>query len=529
MLTVPTSLQTRYHGWLRSKALPTNVHGFFLKWLRYYLDFCQKYRMPEAEEGSLAGFLDKLREKKQTKAQQEQASQAITLYYELMQARGGGNEVRSSQEVASSAKAPGPPVSETVSTVKGPGASPLSAGAARNAASNSRNIRRPREGPTEAYPPPVSHSLEVRSPARALRSTLQAAGPSNPSSARPAPEAPAEASHSRISTARAVSASTGISWKDEYTRLSDAIQVRHYSTKTLKAYTQWVRHFQTFTGSQDPKLLSADQVKAFLTHLAVTRKVSASTQNQAFNALLFFYRHVLNKEFGKVEGVVRAKRRPYIPVVLSREEIDGILKQLEAPYALVVKLLYGCGLRLFECLGLRVQSLNFDAGILTVHDGKGQKDRAVPLPQTLLPELRAHLDGLRALHERDLKRSYAGVFLVNALEKKYPKAAKEFIWQWLFPAIHLTFVPTEGKYRRYHLHETQVQKAIKEAVGKARICKRASAHTFRHSFPSHLLQANYDIRTIQELLGHSDVRTTMIYTHTVKSVTLKEAKSPLDL
>jgi integron integrase len=500
-----------------------------MKWLRYYLDFCQKYRKPEAEEGTLASFLDKLREKKQTKAQQEQASQAITLYYELIQARGGGNEVRSSQEVASPAKAPGPPASETVSTVESPDASPQSAATGSKAASISRSPGLPREDHTEPNPPAASHSREVRSPARALRTTSQVPDPSELSSARPAHKAPAEATHFRISTARAASTSTGISWKDEYTRLSDAIQVRHYSNKTLKSYTQWARHFQTFTRSQDPKLLSADQVKAFLTHLAVARKVSASTQNQAFNALLFFYRHILNKEFGKVEGVVRAKRRPYIPVVLSREEIDEILKQLEAPYALVVKLLYGCGLRLFECLGLRVQCLNFNAGILTVHDGKGQKDRTVPLPQTLVPELRAHLEGLKALHQRDLDRKYAGVFLVNALEKKYPKATKEFIWQWLFPAIHLTFVPAEGKYRRYHLHETQVQKAIKEAVEKARICKRASAHTFRHSFASHLLQANYDIHTIQELLGHSDVRTTMIYTHTVKSVTIKEAKSPLDL
>jgi site-specific recombinase XerD len=173
--------------------------------------------------------------------------------------------------------------------------------------------------------------------------------------------------------------------------------------------------------------------------------------------------------------------------------------------------------------------MNFDAGILTIHDGKGQKDRTVPLPQTILAELRAHLESLKDLHQWDMNRGYAGVFLVNALEKKYKNAAKEFIWQWFFPAKQLTHVPTTGEYRRYYLHETHVQKAIKEAVGKARICKRASAHTFRHSFASHLLQANYDIRTIQELLGHSDIRTTMIYTHTVKSVTIKEAQSPLDL
>jgi integrase len=175
--------------------------------------------------------------------------------------------------------------------------------------------------------------------------------------------------------------------------------------------------------------LSTQDVKEFLTHLAVNKKVSASTQNQAFNALLFFHRHVLKKEFGKVDGVVRAKRKPYIPVVLSREEIEAVLKHLAPPFDLVVKLLYGCGLRLFECLHLRVQCFNFDAEVLTVHDGKGQKDRTVPLPRTLLPELRTHLESLKDLHQRDLDRDYAGVLLVTALEKKYPNAAKGFIWR----------------------------------------------------------------------------------------------------
>ena len=198
------------------------------------------------------------------------------------------------------------------------------------------------------------------------------------------------------------------------------------------------------------------------------------------------------------------------------------------PYDLVVKLLYGCGLRVSECLQLRVQCFNVAAGVFTIHDGKGGKDRTVPLPDTILPELRAQLESLKDLHQRDLERNYAGVFLVNALESKYTHAAKEFIWQWFFPAQQLTYVQKTEEYRRYHVHQTHVQKAMKDAVGKARLYKRASAHTFRHSFASPLLQANDDIRTIQELLGHSDVRTTMIYTHTVKSVTIKEAKSPLD-
>ncbi len=314
----------------------------------------------------------------------------------------------------------------------------------------------------------------------------------------------------------------------EYEKLSNEIQVRHYSPKTLKTYTLWIKKFQAFTRSKSAGLLSIEDVKLFLTDLAVKHHVAASTQNQAFNAVLFFFRHVLQKEFGKIDGVVRAKRKPYIPVVLSREEITAILLLLSPPFDLVVKLLYGCGLRLFECLQLRVHCFNFDAGLLTVHDGKGKKDRSVPLPVTILPELKAHLESLKVLHRKDMDRKYSGVFLVNLLEKKYKRAARQFAWQWFFPARQLTYVQDSGEYRRYYLHESLVQKAIKSAVDRAQICKRASAHTFRHSFASHLLQANYDIRTIQELLGHSDVRTTMIYTHTVQSVTKKAARSPLD-
>lgn len=471
MRAVPPAFAGKYVAHLKQRTVPETVHPFYLKWLRYYLDFCEKYQFSHAQVSSLPHFLRKLQEKKQSPVQQHQARHAIMMYYELFQSPEPKIPVRACSQAI----------------------------AAGNRSDNSPTNRKGAlEEPSGTIPvKPASHVVPVT--------------PTCPDASPPA-----------------TSVKHGASWKAEYDALANEIKVRHYSPKTLKTYKHWVREYQTFTCSQDPRELTTEHVKRFLTSLAVRHKVAASTQNQAFNALLFFHRHVLKKEFGKVEGVVRAKRKPYIPVVLSRDEIEAILKHLSAPYALVVKLLYGCGLRLFECLHLRIHCFNFDAEVLTVHDGKGGKDRTVPLPKTILPELQAHLEALKELHQRDLDRGYAGVFLVNALERKYPNAAKDFIWQWFFPAVQLTRVSSTGDLRRYYLHETHVQKAIKEAVGKARICKRASAHTFRHSFASHLLQANYDIRTIQELLGHSDVRTTMIYTHTVKSVTIKESKSPLD-
>jgi len=318
------------------------------------------------------------------------------------------------------------------------------------------------------------------------------------------------------------------SWAKIYSDLDTEIKLRHYSNKTYKAYASWARQFHRFTDNKEPEMLTIDDVKSFLTYLAVDRKVSSSTQNQAFNSLLFLFRNILKEDYKGFDGVVRAKQRKYIPVVLSREETDNILEHLAYPYDLIVKLLYGCGLRLFECLQLRINHLNFDAMILTVHDGKGQKDRTVPIPEAVLYELKNQIDKVHNLHQKDIDSGYDGTFLFNALEKKYPNASKEFIWQWLFPAKSITIVPGMDEQKRYHLHPSHVQKAILKVVYKAKITKRATAHTFRHSFASHLLQVNYDIRTIQELLGHSDLRTTMIYTHTVKSTTIKNCKSPLD-
>ena len=460
MLKIPDSLKEQFNSALTKKKVARADRGHYLKWLRYYLDFCDKYGFNASDPRSLSGFMRKLEEKKQTNAQQEQAGKAVQIYCELA---GSGRQNNKTGLITSLPK--------------------------------TGSVRNPR------------HSCRENS----SRSETQ-----RESGKRDSPQD--------------LTAQAGVrgSWESAYRRLFNEIKVRHYSPKTLKSYTTWVRKMQYFTKGKDPVVLSTADVKDFLTFLAVKRKVSASSQNQAFNALLFFFRHVLNREFGKVDGVVRAKRKPYIPVVLSRGEVDAVLANLKYPYDLVVKLLYGCGLRLFECLNLRVQSLNFELGILTVHDGKGKKDRTVPLPLAILPELKEQLEKIKALHDRDLAEGYAGVFLFDALERKYKNAAREFVWQWFFPAKTLTFVPETMEYRRYHLHERHVQKAIKRAVGRAKIPKRATTHTFRHSFASHLLQANYDIRTIQELLGHSDVRTTMIYTHTIKSQTIKEARSPLD-
>ncbi len=318
------------------------------------------------------------------------------------------------------------------------------------------------------------------------------------------------------------------SWVEVYTGLKAEIKLRDYSPKTLKTYQNWIRQFQAFVKSKAPTLLSQQDVKDFLTHLAVEKNVAASTQNQAFNALLFLFKQVLKTEFGEITDVPRAKRRASVPVVLSRTEIDAVLERLRPPYALPTQLLYGCGLRISECLGLRLQDFNLDLGRLTVHRGKGQKDRTLPLPQSIMGEIEQQFERVKVLHDEDLAAGYAGVFLPDSLDEKYKNAATELAWQWFFPAKTLTFVSDEKAYRRYHLHDTQLQKSIRSAVKRVKLTKRVTAHTFRHSFASHLLQGHYDIRTVQALMGHSDVRTTMIYLQTIPSVTFQEAKSPLD-
>lgn len=461
MLQVPGELQQQFDERIIQKFIPNQNRPYFRKWLKYYLDFCYKYRLPADDQQSLPIFIKKLQEKKQQEFQVKQAVYAISIYYEIIK-----NKYCGEDKQAMVLKIEPQTISAKVLSDE------------------------------SKFTPANATTLSVKE-----------------------------------ITAKPIVINTEpqkeCSWVSAYEGLKNEIKVRHYSPKTFKTYRDWLSKFQTFIRSKNLEALTDQDLKDFLTFLAVQKNVAASTQNQAFNALLFFFRHILKKEPGKITAT-RAKRKPYIPVVLSRDEINLILTNLQSPYSLIVKLLYGCGLRLFECLNLRVSNFNFDALILTVHDGKGQKDRTVPLPASIIPELKSHLKQVGDLYESDLKAGYTGTFMFSAIEQKYKGCAKEFIWQFFFPAIELTVMPESKEKRRYHLHERHVQRAIKEAAQKASLLKRVSSHSFRHSFATHLLQANYDIRTIQELLGHSDLQTTMIYTHTLQSRTIKDVKSPID-
>lgn len=513
MLPVPSDLSRRYDAMLESHGVALTQRPFYRKWLRYYLDFCHKYHFDQSDSASFSAFNDKLRQKNQSHSLRKQAYHAVFLYHKITSAANDRNI----------GDLPAPRAS---SNHDGPGRKPRHTHRTDDRTGTVNNT-----APAVLSSPnqPIFHSPVENRPTILLKHHNRSEShpkhrPEKVGNSHTSGRQAGEQPNARVTGVRP----TGASWKWVFAKLESAIKVRHYSPKTLKAYRTWTQKLQAYVKSKDPSLLAMDDVRGSLSFLAVEKNVSASSQNQAFNALLFLFRHVLEKEFERIEGVVRAKRKPYIPVVLSREEVDRVLSQISNPYDLVGKLLYGCGLRLSECLKLRVQDLNFDMQVVTVHDGKGKKDRTVPLPKVLIPELKTQLETVLQIHQEDLAAGYAGVFLPSSLEKKYTRAAKEAPWQWFFPAKTLTFVPDSQTYRRYHLHESHVQKAIKKAVATTRIPKRATAHTFRHSFASHLLQANYDIHTIQELLGHSDVRTTMIYTHTVKSRTLKETTSPLD-
>ncbi|BCO33177.1 integron integrase [Thiohalobacter sp. COW1] len=299
-------------------------------------------------------------------------------------------------------------------------------------------------------------------------------------------------------------------------QVRDAIRTRHYSIRTEEAYLGWIRQFILFHGKRHPSELGETEVGEFLTYLAVGRNVAPSTQNQALNALVFVYRHVIGRPLGDILGAVRAKRPERLPVVLTRDEVRRLFQALDGPHWLPACLLYGSGLRLMECLRLRVKDLDFDHRSITVRSGKGGKDRVVVLPDPCIAPLQRHLESVRNLHEKDLRDGFGAVWLPHALARKYPRAATSWAWQYVFPASRRSVDPRSGVVRRHHLDESCVQKAVKLAVRKARILKPASCHTLRHSFATHLLERGMDIRTVQEQLGHKDVRTTQIYTHVLQ-------------
>lgn len=293
----------------------------------------------------------------------------------------------------------------------------------------------------------------------------------------------------------------------------EVIRIKHYSIRTEQAYTQWIRRYILYHGKRHPRDMGATEVSAFLSSLAITAKVSASTQNQALNAILFLYRDVLKISLPWLENVHRAKRPQHLPVVLTREEVKRVLAGLEGTVWLMAALTYGTGLRLMECLRLRVKDLELDRGELVIRAGKGQKDRVTMLPRNLLDPLRTHLAKVRLLHERDLVAGFGRVYLPFALDRKYPNADREWGWQYVFPSARRSVDPRSGIERRHHCDPSVLQRAMRQAVRDGQIVKPASVHTLRHSFATHLLESGYDIRTVQELLGHSDVKTTMIYTH----------------
>lgn len=310
-------------------------------------------------------------------------------------------------------------------------------------------------------------------------------------------------------------------------QVRDRIRVKHYSISTEKLYVQWIRRFILFHGKRHPSELGAVEVEAFLTHLAVDGHVSASTQNQALSALLFLYKEVLLIDLPWLESVVRAKRPQRLPVVLTRTEVRAVLVRMKGVYALMANLLYGTGMRLMECVRLRVKDVDFERGEIMVRCGKGGKDRVTMLPSSVSAGLQAHLVQRRAIFDDDKREGKAGVYLPDALARKYPNAAAEWPWQYIFVSGSYSVDPRSGAVRRHHIDEKLLQRAMKKAVRAAEITKLATPHTLRHSFATHLLEAGYDIRTVQALLGHSDVSTTMIYTHVLNKGALG-VLSPLD-
>jgi integron integrase len=311
-------------------------------------------------------------------------------------------------------------------------------------------------------------------------------------------------------------------------QVREKLRYRHYSLRTERAYVDWIRRFILFHQKRHPTEMGAVEIEAFLTHLAIERNVSASTQNQALSALLFLYKEVLQVELPWLSTMERAKKPQRLPTVLTVREVNEVLGKLEGTIGLMVRLLYGTGMRLMECVRLRVKDVDFEMRQITVRDGKGAKDRVTMLPESLVAALQRHLSRVQGLHQEDLAVELGEVYLPDALARKYPNTAREWGWQYVFPARSISTDPRSGKRRRHHVDEKALQRAVKRAAQEAKIPKPATPHTLRHSFATHLLQTGYDIRTVQELLGHKDVSTTMIYTHLLNRGG-RGVRSPLDI
>lgn len=310
-------------------------------------------------------------------------------------------------------------------------------------------------------------------------------------------------------------------------QVRDKLRVKHYAIRTEQTYVDWIKRYIFFHGKRHPKNMGAEDVEAFLTHLAVAGKVAASTQNQAKSALLFLYREVLEIQLPWLDNITQAKAPKRLPVVLTVSEVQSVLSCLKGTHLLIASLLYGGGMRLMEAVRLRVKDVEFERREIVVREGKGSKDRVTMLPEAVIAALKAHLIRVKALHDEDVAQGFGEVYLPFALDKKYPTAGREWGWQYVFPSKNLSVDPRSGKTRRHHVDEKGVQRAVKQAVRDAELTKPATPHTLRHSFATHLLQAGYDIRTVQELLGHSDVSTTMIYTHVLNKGG-RGVVSPLD-
>jgi integron integrase len=310
-------------------------------------------------------------------------------------------------------------------------------------------------------------------------------------------------------------------------QLRDAIRAKHYSYRTEQTYIDWCKRYILYHNKRHPAEMGIPEIQAYIVHLATDQQVAASTQNQALSAILFLYRNVLLREIEFPTDLLRAKKPSRLPTVLSKTEAMAIIHGMHGTPKLMTQLLFGSGLRLMECLRLRVKDIDFASRQIIVRDGKGENDRSVPLPESISALLKEHIERVRTIHSQDLREGYGEVHLPYALERKYPAASREFGWQYVFPAGQRSIDPQTGKTMRHHVHESVLQRAIKDAARLARIDKQVSPHTFRHSFATHLLQNGYDIRTVQELLGHKDVKTTMIYTHVLQRGGLA-VKSPLD-